>query len=119
MSMNNEEIGSFIKSCYGLDQFDLEDIQLNKSNLSAEIFVKLPLEKAMCTKCEGSFTEVHDWQKQQAQVPPFGNYLDVTVHVKKPRGHCSNCLKVQSSKIFFSTQSSHPWLVDLRNIVQG
>ena len=119
MSLSNDTTAQFIKSCYGLDEFDLEDIQLNPDDMSAKIYVKLPLKKAVCTKCEGSFTELHDWQKREARVPPFGNYLDVTVYLKKPRGHCGNCLSIRSSKFFFSTPSSHPWLVDLQNIVQG
>ena len=106
----NFDTTEFIKSCYGLENFEVEDLIFSKENLSLEVHAKLPLNQTMCSKCEGKFTEVHDWQKKQARMPPFGNYLDVTLYLKKPRGHCGNCLKVQSSKVFFYIPSSHPWL---------
>lgn len=109
----------FVKMCYGLEEFDIEDMNFNSESLSLNIHAKLPLNKTICSKCDGTFTELHDWQKKQARMPPFGNYLNVTLHLKKPRGHCSNCLKVTSSKVFFYIPSSHPWLVDLQNTVQG
>jgi transposase len=77
----------------------------------------LPLDQCVCKKCEGKFIEVHDWQDRKARMPPFGNYLDVTLYLKKPRGHCGNCLSVQAAKIFFYTPSSHPWFSDLQSIV--
>lgn len=115
-NFNAEE---FVKTCYGLDEFNIEKLDFNHERLTLNIYAKLPLAKCVCAICDGKFTEVHDWQDRQARMPPFGNYLDVTLYLKKPRGHCSNCLKIQSAKIFFSIPSSHPWLVDLQNIVRG
>ena len=109
----------FVKTVYGLDDFEIEKLDFDHDKLTLKVFAKLPLAKCMCTVCDGKFTEVHDWQDRTARMPPFGNYLDVTLFLKKPRGHCSNCLKVTSAKIVFSIPSSHPWLVDLQNIVAG
>ena len=109
----------FVKTCYGLDEFEIEKLDFDQQKLTLKVYVKLPLKKSMCVKCEGTFTEVHDWQERTARMPPFGNFLDVTLYLKKPRGHCGNCLKVTASKIFFSIPSSHPWLVALQSIVEG
>jgi hypothetical protein len=126
MNKNTENFSQeeFVKNCYGLEKFDLEKLDLekldfNKDSLSLKVYAKLPLEKCICSKCEGKFIEVHDWQKREARMPPFGNFLDVTLYLKKPRGHCGNCLSVQPAKIFFYIPSSHPWLVDLQSIVEG
>lgn len=115
----NFKIEEFVKNCYGLDEFEIEKLDFSKEQLTLKVFARLPLNKCVCKKCEGSFTEVHDWQDREARMPPFGNYLDVTLYLKKPRGHCGNCLSIQPAKIFFSIPSSHPWLVDLQNIVHG
>jgi hypothetical protein len=109
----------FVKTCYGLDEFEIEKLDFDQQKLTLKVFAKLPLKKAMCVKCEGTFTELHDWQERTARMPPFGNFLDVTLYLKKPRGHCGNCLKVMPGKIFFSIPSFHPWLVDLQSIVEG
>ena len=116
---NNFDMEGFVKSCFGLKGFDIEELKFNDDDLSLQVYAKLPLNKTVCSSCDGTFTELHDWQKKQARMPPFGNYLDVTLFLKKPRGHCSNCLKVKSSKVFFCIPGSHPWLADLRSIVQG
>jgi transposase len=108
----------FVKTCYGLDEFELLDLQFNREHLTLKIYARLPLDKCICDHCGGRFTEVHDWQDREARLPPFGNFLDVTLYLKKPRGHCGNCLKIQGSKIFFYIPDSHPWLVALQSIVQ-
>lgn len=108
-----------IKMIYGLDEFDVEQVIFDHDKLTLQVYAKLPLKKCVCNKCGGTFTEVHDWQDREARMPPFGNYLDVTLYLKKPRGHCGNCLSIQPAKIFFSIPSSHPWLVALQNIVRG
>src|SRR3989344_4430545 len=104
----NFNLDNLVKSCYGLDEFEIEKLDFDKEQLTLKVYAKLPLSKCICDKCEGTFTEVHDWQNREARMPPFGNYLDVTLYLKKPRGHCGNCLKVQPAKIFFSIPSSHP-----------
>lgn len=113
------KIDEFVKACYGLEEFEITDLDFNQEKLVLKVYARLPLKKCICNKCGGTFTEVHDWQDREARMPPFGNYLDVTLHLKKPRGHCGNCLSVQPAKIFFSIPSSHPWLVALQNTVQG
>lgn len=118
-SSENFDTAGFVKSCYGLDEFEIENLDFDEEALSLKVYAKLPINKCICSECEGTFAEVHDWQKRQARMPPFGNFLDVTLFLKKPRGYCSNCLKVQSAKIFFSIPSSHPWLVGLQNTVVG
>jgi transposase len=119
MKMSGKDFNAidFVKTCYGLDDFEIEKLDFNDSDLSLKIYAKLPLEKCTCKKCDGKFVEVHDWQDRTARLPPFGNYLDVTLYLKKPRGHCGNCLSIQSGKVFFCIPSSHPWLVALQNIV--
>lgn len=115
----NFKIEEFVKTCYGLDGFEITKLDFNRDQLSLKIYAKLPLNRCICVHCEGTFTEVHDWQDREARMSPFGNFLDVTLYLKKPRGQCGNCLKVQGSKFFFSIPSSHPWLVALQNIVRG
>jgi transposase len=115
----NFDMNEFVKSVYGLDSFEIEKLDFDSDKRTLGVYAKLPLKECFCKKCEGKFTEVHDWQDQKARMPPFGNYLDVTLFLKKPRGHCGNCLSVQSPKIFFSTQHSHPWFADLQSIVGG
>lgn len=107
----------FIQACYGLEGFEIEKLDFNKENQSLGVYAKLPLEKCVCKKCGGKFFEVHDWQDKKARMAPFGNYLYVTLYLKKPRGHCGNCLSIQSARVFFYIPSSHPWLVDLQSIV--
>lgn len=109
----------FIKACYGLGEFEITKLEFDQAQLTLAVHAKLPLAKCVCSICGGRFTEVHDWQDRQARMPPFGNFLDVTLYLKKPRGHCGDCLKVTSAKIFFSIPSSHPWLVALQNTVEG
>lgn len=116
---DNFKIEEFVQVCYGLEEFEITNLDFDHEQLTLKVFAKLPLNKCICKSCEGTFTELHDWQDLKARMPPFGNYLDVTLFLKKPRGHCSNCLKVQSAKIFFSIPSSHPWHVALQSIVQG
>lgn len=111
------DMKEFVKTCYGLEGFDILELDFNDKDLTLGVYAKLPLDSCVCKKCEGKFTEVHDWQDRKARMPPFGNYLDVTLYLKKPRGHCGNCLSVQSAKIFFYTPSSHPWFSDLQSIV--
>lgn len=117
ISGDNFNMNDFVKTCYGLEDFDIENLVFNNEKLSLEVYAKLPLYKCVCKKCGGQFIEVHDWQDRTARMPPFGNYLDVTLFLKKPRGHCGNCLSVQAAKVFFYIPSSHPWLVDLQSIV--
>lgn len=114
----NFKIDEFVKACYGLEEFEITDLDFNQEKLTLKVYARLPLKKCICNKCGGTFTEVHDWQDREARMPPFGNYLDVTLYLKKPRGHCGNCLSIQPAKIFFSIPSSHPWLVALQNTVQ-
>lgn len=111
------DMNEFVKTCYGLDSFEILDLQFDNEKLTLAVYAKLPLDQCVCKKCDGKFTEVHDWQDRKARMPPFGNYLDVTLYLKKPRGHCGNCLSVQAAKIFFYTQSAHPWFSDLQSIV--
>ena len=116
---DNFKVEEFVKTCYGLDEFEIEKLDFDEQHLALKVFAKLPLKKCICEKCDGTFTEVHDWQDREARMPPFGNYLDVTLYLKKPRGHCGNCLSIQPAKIFFYIRNSHPWLVDLQSIVRG
>ena len=118
ISGESVKIEEFVKTCYGLDEFDIDKLDFNREHLTLKVYAKLPLNKCVCNKCGGIFIEVHDWQDREARMPPFGNFLDVTLYLKKPRGHCGNCLSIQSAKIFFSIPSSHPWLVDLQNTVR-
>lgn len=117
VTAENFNMNEFVKTCYGLEGFEIEKLNFDDQKRTLAVYAKLPLNKCICKKCEGPFTEVHDWQDRSARMPPFGNYLDVTLYLKKPRGHCGNCLSVQSAKIFFYTQSSHPWFADLQSIV--
>lgn len=107
----------FVKACYGLEEFEVEKLDFNKEKLSLDVYARIPLKKCVCKNCEGQFIEVHDWQDKKARMPPFGNYLDVTLYLKKPRGHCGNCLSIQPAKVFFYIPSSHPWLVALQSTV--
>lgn len=111
------DMKEFVKTCYGLDGFEILNLEFDNSNLTLAVYAKLPLNQCVCKKCDGQFTEVHDWQDRKARMSPFGNYLDVTLYLKKPRGHCGNCLSIQPAKIFFYTPSSHPWSTDLQSIV--
>lgn len=92
-----------IITALGLQDVVLEKVEMSKSDLKLQVFVRQDRDKCRCAVCDGQIGQVHEWKVREIQGPPIGAFLYVTIHLSRLRGYCLGCAdQVRSAKIPFT-----------------
>lgn len=81
-----------IISALGLQDVEITDIKLFRTDLRAEIHCRqLRGKQSKCEKCGGALGNLKDWRTKKMSGPPFGVFQNVTIKFKYFRASCDVC----------------------------
>lgn len=99
-----------IIAALGLQDVVLEKVEMSKSDLRLNVYVRQDRYKCRCSTCGCQIGHIHEWKEREIQGPPVGAFLYVTIHLRRLRGYCTGCAdEIRSAKVPFT----HPKVENL------
>ena len=96
--MDNNE---FLMTALGLQGVDIENIEFDKTSLTAQVTVRQRREECVCPHCEEPLYGVKQWKKRTLLGACLGAFLKVKIVFYHLQAGCGRCVKHRLAKADF------------------